>query len=80
MASGAVIRVYVLEGQYAQLSNLGFPASLLLELQERDLCLDNSKWSSRHSDAGFSASFFWPAALTSRRRRPGKEKGSQNPR
>ena len=69
MASSAAIRVYVLEGQYAQLSTLGFPASLVLELQERGLRLDNAKWSSRRSDAGFSVSFFWPVALTSQRRR-----------
>ena len=80
MASGAVIRVYVLEGQYTQLSNLGFLASLLLELQERGLRLDNSKWSSRHSDAGFSVSFFWPAALTSRRRQRRQRKRKQKPK
>ena len=84
MASSAVIRVYVLEGQYAQLSTLGFPASLVLELQERGLRLDNAKWSSRRSDAGFSVSFFWPAALTPRRRkrrqRRRKPKPQQHPK
>ena len=30
MASGATICVCVLEGQYAQLSNLGFPISLVV--------------------------------------------------
>ena len=58
MASSAVIRVYVLEGQYTHLYTLGFLASLFLELQERDLRLDNAKRSSRRSDAGFSVSFF----------------------
>ena len=29
MASGATIRVCVLEGQFAQLSNLGFPVSII---------------------------------------------------
>jgi hypothetical protein len=62
MASDAAIRVYVLEGQYAQLSYLGFPVSLLMELQRAGLRLDNAKWSTRLSDAGFSVSFFWPAA------------------
>ena len=62
MASDAAIRVYVLEGQYAQLSYLGFPVSLLIELQRAGLRLDNAKWSTRLSDAGFSVSFFWPAA------------------
>ena len=53
MASGATIRVCVLEGQYAQLSNLGFPVFLAVELQQGGLCLDNAKWSSCLSDAGF---------------------------
>ena len=69
MASGATIRVCVLEGQYAQLSNLGFPVSLVMELQQGGLRLDNAKWSSRLSDAGFSVSFFWPVAWTTQRRR-----------
>ena len=47
------IRVCVLEGQFAQLSNLGFPVSLAVELQQGGLCLDNAKWSSRLSDAVF---------------------------
>ena len=51
MASGATIRVCVLEGQYAQLSNLGFPVSLVMELQQDGLRLDNAKWLSRLSDA-----------------------------
>ena len=69
MASGATIRVCVLEGQFAQLSNLGFPVSLAVELQQGGLCLDNAKWSSRLSDAGFSVSFFWPIVRTTPRRR-----------
>ena len=69
MASGATIRVCVLEGQYAQLSNLGFPVSLVMELQQGGLRLGNAKWSSRLSDAGFSVSFFWPVAWTTQRRR-----------
>ena len=75
MASSAVICVYVLEGQYAQLSTLGFPASLLLELQECGLRLNNAKWSSRHSDAGFQShsSGQQPWHLDA-----GKGEGSQN--
>ena len=69
MASGATIRVCVLEGQYTQLSNLGFPVSLVMELQQGGLRLGNAKWSSRLSDAGFSVSFFWPVAWTTQRRR-----------
>ena len=67
MASGATIRVCVLEGQYAQLSNLGFPVSLVMELQQGGLSLDNAKWSSCLSDTGFSVSFFWPVAWTTQR-------------
>ena len=69
MASAATIRVCVLEGQFTQLSNLGFPVSLAVELQQGGLCLDNAKWSSRLSDAGFSVSFFWPIARTTQHRR-----------
>ena len=54
----------VLEGQYTQLSNLGFPISLVMELQQGGLRLGNAKWSSRLSDAGFLVSFFWPVAWT----------------
>ena len=43
MASGATIRVCVLEGQYAQLSNLGFPVSLVMELQQGGLRLDRQR-------------------------------------
>ena len=57
MASGATIRVCVLEGQYTQLSNLGFPVSLVMELQQGGLRLGNAKWSSRLSDSDFSVSF-----------------------
>ena len=81
MASGATIRVCVLEGQFAQLSNLGFPVSLAVELQQGGLCLDNAKWSSRLSDAGFSVSFFWPIArrTTQRRRHRRRRKPRTNP-
>ena len=83
MASGATICVCVLEGQYAQLSNLGFPVSLAVELQEGGFCLDNAKWSSRLSDAGFSVSF-WPIVRTTqhhrhrRRRKPRTHPNSGN--
>ena len=53
MVSGATICVCVLEGQYAQLCNLGFPVFFGVELQQGGLCLDNAKWSSCLSDAGF---------------------------
>ena len=53
MVSGTTIRVCVLEGQHAQLSNLGFPISLVMELQQGGLRLGNAKWLSRLSDAGF---------------------------
>ena len=81
MASGATIRVCVLEGQYAQLSNLGFPVSLVMELQQGGLRLDNAKWSSRLSDAGFSVSFFWPVAWTTqcRQHRQRRRKSRANP-
>ena len=39
MVSSAATRVYVLEGQYAQLSTLGFPVSLVMELQQGGLRL-----------------------------------------
>ena len=60
MAASGPIRVCVLEGPYAQLSQLGFPLSLAVELQSSNLRLDSSKWSTRRSNGGFSITFFWP--------------------
>ena len=65
-------RVCVLEGPYAQLSQLGFPLSLAVELQSNNLRLDSSKWSTRRSNGGFSVTFFWPTLPCGRKasRRP----------
>ena len=53
MTSGAMIHVGLLESQYAQLSNLGFPFSF----EQGGLALDNAKLSSQLSDEGFLVSF-----------------------
>ena len=66
MAAGA-IRVCVLEGIYAKMTDLGLPLSLAVELQYRVLRLDSSLWTARLSNGGYSAvSLFRPL----QRRRP----------
>ena len=61
MAESVPIRVCVLEGLYAHLTQLGFPLSVAVELQSSDLRLDSAKWSTRQSGGGFSVTFFWPS-------------------
>ena len=51
MAPGA-IRVCVLEGIYANMTELGLPLSLAVELQYRGLRLDSSLWTARLSNGG----------------------------
>ena len=51
MAAGA-IRVCVLEGIYAKMTELGLPLSLAVELQYRGLRLDSSLWTARLSNGG----------------------------
>ena len=65
MAAGA-IRVYVLEGIYAKMMELGLPLSLAVELQYHGLRLDSPLWTACLSNGGYSVSLFWP----SQRRRP----------
>ena len=45
-----VIRVGVLEGPYAKMTKLGFPLSLVVELQCRGLRLDSSLWTARRPE------------------------------
>ena len=66
MAASGPIRVCVLEGLYAHLSQLGFPLSVAVELQNSNLRLDSAKWSTHQSGGGFSVTFFWPSLLSGR--------------
>jgi len=67
MAAGT-IRVCVLEGIYAKMTELGLPLSLAVELQYRGLHLDSSLWTARLSNSGYSVSLFWPSQRRRHRR------------
>ena len=67
MAASGPIRVCVLEGLYAHLSQLGFPLSVAVELQNSNIRLDSAKWSTCQSGGGFSVTFFWPSLLSGRK-------------
>ena len=67
MAADA-IRVCVLEGIYAKMTELGLPLSLAVELQYRGLHLDSSLWTARLSNSGYSVSLFWPSQRRRHRR------------
>ena len=54
------IKVAVLEGDFAALSNLGLPLSVSLQLQEMGLKLSTALWTVRSTSSGFSVSLFWP--------------------
>ena len=54
------IKVAVLEGNFAALSNLGLPLSVSIQLQEMGLKLSTALWTVRSSSSGFSVSLFWP--------------------
>ena len=73
MAAGA-IRVCVLEGIYAKMTELGLPLSLTVKLQYHSLRLDSSVWTARLSNGGYSASLFWPSQHRHPRRRRQRRK------
>ena len=52
MNTGGAIRVCMLEGPYAKMTELGFPLSLAVELQSCGLRLDSSLWTARLSNGG----------------------------
>ena len=73
------IKVAVLEGDFAALSNLGLPLSVSLQLQEMGLKLSTALWTVRSTSSGFSVSLFWPnesvtVGRRKRRRRSTKAK------
>ena len=72
----AAIRVCVLEGIYAKMTELGLPLSLAVELQYRGLRLDSSLWTARLSNGGYSVSLFWP----SQHRRPRRRRQRRKPK
>ena len=51
----------VLEGDFAQLSTLGLPLPLCIQLQISCLKLDEAMWTAKSSSGGFSVNLFWPA-------------------
>jgi len=53
-----VIKVAVLEGDFAAICDLGLPFSLCLQLQSSDLKLCEATWSAMSSSTGFSVSLF----------------------
>jgi hypothetical protein len=54
-----VIKVAVLEGEFASLVGLGFPLSLSIQVQESCLTLCKAQWRAKSTKSGFSVSFFW---------------------
>ena len=54
------IKVSVLEGDFAQLSTLGLPLPLCIQLQISCLKLDEAMWTAKSSSGGFSVNLFWP--------------------
>ena len=54
------IKVAVLEGEFADLCNLGLPFSVSLQLQEKGLKMREALWTVKSSSSGFSVSFYWP--------------------
>ena len=54
------IKVAVLEGDFAALSNLRLPLSVSLQLKEMGLKLSTALWTVRSTSSGFSVSLFWP--------------------
>ena len=78
MNASAAFRVCVLEGNYAKMTELGLPLSLAVELQTSNLRLDTSLWTARHTNGGYSVSFFWPSPRCKRRRRRRQRKPSNS--
>jgi hypothetical protein len=54
------IKVAVLEGEFADLCNLGLPFSVIFQLQEKGLKLPEALWTVKSSGSGFSFCFYWP--------------------
>jgi hypothetical protein len=82
MADRTRIKVAVLEGDYADLCDLGLPLSLSLQLQVQNLKLSGALWSAKASASGFSVSLYWPTTTapekarvkkTRRKRKRGKQ-------
>ena len=53
------IGIAVLEGEFADLCDLGLPFSISLQLQEKGLKLPEALWTVESSGSGFSLSFYW---------------------
>ena len=70
----STIRVAVLEGTFACLSELGIPLPACIQMQSMGLKLGEATWTARSTNAGFSVSFFWPTGWKPTTRRVRKRK------
>ena len=63
-----LVLVLVVDGSYSALNKLGFPIrfSTLAYLQDAGLLLETACWDIKKSCSGFSVSFFWPTAGTTK--------------
>ena len=50
----------VLEGSFAGLQGVGIPLPVCIHLQDLGLQFEGAQWTAKHSNTGFSISFFWP--------------------
>ena len=66
MAAESQCSVVVVDGSYSALNKLGFPISALACMQDAGLLLETACWDIKKSCSGFSVSFFWPTAGTTK--------------
>ena len=74
MAEKPTIRVVVLKGNFACLSELGIPLPACIQMQSMGLKLGEAQWTVRSTNTGFSVTFFWPTGWKSTTRRVRKRK------
>ena len=56
------IKVSVLAGDYALLTEAGLPVPLGLQLQSGSHHLSEANWWAKYTPKGFSLTLYWPAA------------------
>ena len=69
-------------GRLAQLSAMGLPLAVAVQLQQSNLKLEGALWTAKCSGSGFSVSLFWPSSASpvsvpAKRRRRRKRKKSK---
>ena len=57
------IAVFVVDGNYSALRELGFPLPALAAMQGAGVQLGHACWDVKQSNSGISLSFFWPQSL-----------------